>query len=92
MSSDLIVAIHDTHRKMAQITMMSTDKCGAVIIGIPELRLLIPLLRQNLELVRKFDELRNLGLIAYESGDHEWVQDIEKQIAELSLTCNKPII
>lgn len=40
------------------------------------LRLIEPFLKQNLELVRTLDELKNLSLIAYTTGDMNWLHKI----------------
>lgn len=82
-----MIAIHPIHRRMAEIIYMSTDQRGNTVIGVPEMQLLIPLLRQNLELVRRLDELKSLALEAQVSGDTEWVQDICQKIDQIEVTC-----
>ena len=81
-----MIAIHDIHRKMAQITLMSTNRDGDTVIGEPEIRLLIPLLRQNLELVRRLDELKHLSYQAYLMGEFDWMNDICAEIDALEAT------
>jgi len=43
-------------------------------------------LRVNAELVRRLDELKNLAFVAHCAGDHEWEQDICRQIDALEVT------
>ncbi|WP_010271412.1 DUF7667 family protein [Paenibacillus senegalensis] len=78
-----MIGIHPVHRKLAEIAYMSTDKHGNLIIGWTELQLIMPLLRRNLELVRRLDELKELAFTVQCAGQDEWVQDICKQIEEL---------
>ncbi len=81
-----MVGVSPIHRKLAQITLMSMDAHGAVTIGMPELRLLIPLLKDNLQLVRRLDELKNLSFHAYEMGDMDWHNELCLKIDELEAT------
>lgn len=81
--SDSVIGIHPIHRKMAVIWEMITDVNGNTVIGSAEMQQFIPLLKQNYELVRKLDELKQLSFVAYELGDLVWQQDICKQIDEL---------
>lgn len=81
--NNTVVGIHPIHRKLATIVAMSTDTKGNTFIGNAELQLIIPLLRQNYELVRQLDELKQLSFVAYEMGDHEWLQDIAAKIEAL---------
>ncbi|MBN2980153.1 DUF7667 family protein [Cohnella algarum] len=82
-----MIAIHAVHRRLAEIVYMSTDRTGNTIIGPAELKLLIPLLRQNLELVRRMDELQNLAFQAHLAKDDGWLQDICRQIDALEAMC-----
>jgi len=47
------------------------------------LQMLKPLLKENLALIQRLDELNNLSLIAYELNDMDWLQEICQQIEEL---------
>jgi hypothetical protein len=84
--SESVVGIHPIHRKLAAITLMSTDQHGAIVIGMPELQLIIPLLRQNLALIRRLDELKALSFHAFEMGDMDWQMEICAQIESLERT------
>lgn len=84
------VGIHPLHRQLAKITYMSMDKDGNLIIGMPELRLLMPLLKQNLALIWRLDELKELTLEAYSMGETDWAQELEEKIAELEGAMNQP--
>lgn len=79
----MAVAIHPIHRKLAEISYMCTNSNGALKIDVTTLRLLEPLLKQNLQMIRRLDELKNLSQIAYEQNDYEWVQNICKDIERL---------
>jgi len=59
------------------------------------MQLIMPLLRQNMLLVQKLDELKQLAFVAHElkqlafvahcSGDFEWEQEICRKIDELEV-------
>ncbi|MFU1797496.1 hypothetical protein ACM1RC_26760 [Paenibacillus azoreducens] len=70
------LAIHPIHRKLAEITFLCLDKNGRLIIDQTTLRLIQPLLQDNLELIRTLDELTELSIVAYQLGDTNWVHDI----------------
>lgn len=70
------IAIHPSHRKLAEITFLNLDKKGNLIIDELTLRVLAPYLLQNLEIIRTLDELNNLSMVAYTAGDMEWLHDI----------------
>jgi len=80
---ETMIAIHPIHRKMAEIIHMSMDRNGNIAISPVELTLLLPLLRQNLELVRRIDELKELSFQAYLVGDTEWQHEICRQLDAL---------
>jgi len=78
-----VIGIHPVHRKLAQIFEMSTGINGNTVIGAAEWRQIMPLLKQNYELVRQLDELKQLSFVAYELGDHEWLMEISAKIESL---------
>lgn len=78
-----MIGIHKLHRQIALITAMNINKSGILEMGLPELRLLMPLLLKNYKLVAELDALKELAFHAHEMGDMEWQQDICKQIEEL---------
>lgn len=80
-----MIGIHPVHRRLAEIAYMSTDKHGTMKIGWPEMQLIMPLLRQNMLLVQKLDELKQLAFVAHCSGDFEWEQEICRKIDELEV-------
>lgn len=70
-------AIHPSHRKLAEIAHMHTDhKTGRVKVEEIPLRLLESYLKQNLIIIRRLDELKNLAMVAYDASDFEWLQRI----------------
>ena len=79
----MTVGIHPVHRKLAEIAHMCTDKQGNMVMGLAELRLMMPLLRQNMLLVQKLDELKQLAYAAQIGGDMVWVQEICRKIDQL---------
>lgn len=81
-----VIGIHPVHRKLAQIFELSTRLNGKTILGAAEWQLMMPLLKQNYELVRQLDELKQLSFIAYELGDHEWLMEISTKIESLEET------
>ncbi|GIP10448.1 hypothetical protein J1TS5_26180 [Paenibacillus macerans] len=46
-------------------------------------KLLQPLLKQNLMMIRRLDELKSLSYIAYMAKEHEWHHDICARIEAL---------
>ncbi|WP_099476723.1 DUF7667 family protein [Paenibacillus ihbetae] len=70
------LAIHPSHRKLAEITFLNLDKKGNLIIDELTLRVLAPYLMQNLEIIRTLDELSNLSMVAYTAGQMDWLHDI----------------
>lgn len=83
----MAVMIHNVHRKLAQCTLFSMDTEGNIKMGLAELKLIMPLLRENLELVQKTDGLKNIALEAQATGDMEWVQEITMQLEEMEAQC-----
>ncbi|QYR20833.1 hypothetical protein KZ483_24250 [Paenibacillus sp. sptzw28] len=77
-----MIGIHECHRKLAKIAQMSTVN-GVMVMGIPELRLIMPLLRENLELMQKLDSLKELAFYAHTIKDYGWEQDLCRQIDDL---------
>lgn len=70
------LAIHTIHRNLAAVTFLNLDKKGNLIIDDVTLRVITPLLMQNLEIIRTLDELSNLSMVAYTAGDSDWLHDI----------------
>lgn len=80
-----VVGIHPIHRRMAEIWEMNMDVKGTVIVDAVLMQQLIPLLRQNYLLTRRFDELRQLAFMAHVKKDQEWLYQITAQINELEM-------
>ena len=78
-----MIGIHNIHRKLAEITAMSIDENGCTRLGVAELSLIIPLLRQNLQMVQQLDGYKQLAYHAYEMGDMAWQHEICAKIDEL---------
>lgn len=68
-----VVGIHPIHRKIAEIWEMNMDVKGTVTVDAVLMQQLIPLLRYNYLLVRRFDELRQLAFMAHETKDQDWL-------------------
>jgi len=81
--NNTVIGIHSIHRKLAVIWEMNTDIKGNTFIGAAQMQQIIPLLKQNYELVRQLDELKQLSFIAYEMGDHVWLMDLSAKIEQL---------
>lgn len=77
------IAIHPSHRNLAEITFLNLDKKGNLIIDDVTLRVITPLLMQNLEIIRTLDELNNLSMVAYTAGDMDWLHNICEAIEYL---------
>jgi hypothetical protein len=81
--NNTVVGIHPLHRKLAEIWAMHTDVKGNTVIDMVLMQQIIPLLKQNYELVRQLDELKQLSFVAYETGDHDWLMAISERIEVL---------
>ncbi|CDN41692.1 hypothetical protein [Paenibacillus sp. P22] len=81
-----MIAISRTHRRLAELTNYRLEQNGDLAMTREERLELVTLLKENLRLVRKMDELKNLSQLAYEAGDTEWHMDICKQIEDLEAT------
>ncbi|SMF88090.1 hypothetical protein SAMN05661091_4108 [Paenibacillus uliginis N3/975] len=80
----MAVIIHPAHRKLAELVQMIIDHhSGELKVRNLEMRLLFPLLMDNLMLVRETDELKNLALEAQTAGDMDWVQEITVKLDEM---------
>lgn len=77
------VGIHLIHRKMAGIVHMCSDIDGNVRMGIPEFKLLMPLLLDNYKLVYQLDELKEQSFVAYLVNDTEWLRELANRIEKL---------
>ncbi len=78
-----LIGIHSIHRKMALVTWMSMNQKGKLNLDEVAIQMLKPLLKENLSLIQRLDELKNLSFIAYELNDMKWLQEICQQIEEL---------
>ncbi|MEF2965083.1 hypothetical protein V3851_04500 [Paenibacillus sp. M1] len=78
-----MIGIHPIHRKMAWITWMSMNQDGKINLDEVAVNLLKPLLKQNLMMIRRLDELKSLSFLAYEAQEHEWQHDIRGRIEAL---------
>lgn len=81
-----MIGIHPVHRRIAELTIIAEQKKGFDRLTPAELTELYICLRVNAELVRRLDELKNLAFVAHCAGDHEWEQDICRQIDALEVT------
>ncbi|MCM3208529.1 DUF7667 family protein [Paenibacillus illinoisensis] len=82
------ITIHPTQRKLAGIAFMHEDKkTGRINVEDIPVPLIEESFRANLELVRAVDELKNLSLLVYETGDMEWLHRICKSLEDLN--CEK---
>ncbi|KKC50172.1 hypothetical protein VE23_25015 [Paenibacillus sp. D9] len=81
-----MIGISPIHRKLAELTHYCLETDGELHMTRQERRELTNLLKANLRLVRRLDELKSLSFVAYEAGDVEWQQSICKQIEDLEAT------
>jgi len=81
-----MIGIHPVHRRLAELTIIAEQKKGFDRLSAAELTELYMCLRLNAKLVRRLDELKNLAFVAHCAGDHEWEQDICRQIDALEVT------
>lgn len=83
----MAVMIHNVHRQLAEITMMNLDKKGNLIIGTPELRLILPLLVANLELVCEIDGLKEIAFTGQMLDQMDLVLHACERLDELEVQC-----
>jgi hypothetical protein len=68
---------------MAVITWMSMDQNGQINLDNVAVQMLQPLLKQNLKMIQRLDELKSLSYIAYTLNDFDWQHDICERIENL---------
>ncbi|RRJ62444.1 hypothetical protein EHV15_05370 [Paenibacillus oralis] len=78
-----MIGIHPIHRKMALITWMSMNQDGKIKLDEVAIQMLKPLLKQNLMMIQRLDELKSLSYIAYMAKENEWHHDICARIEAL---------
>lgn len=78
-----MIGIHPIHRKMAWITWMSMNQKGKLNLDEVAIQMLKPLLKQNLMLIQRLDELKSLSYQAYLARETEWHKDIRSRIEAL---------
>lgn len=78
-----MIGIHPIHRKMALITWMSMNQDGKINLDEIAIKMLTPLLKQNLMMIQRLDELKSLSYIAYTARETEWQHDICARIEAL---------
>lgn len=84
------IAIHNIHRRLAEAAYMHMNhETGRIKVEEIPLKHLESLLMQNYLIVRQLDELRELSMVAYMSGDSEWVSRICEAIELISDQFNK---
>lgn len=71
------LAIHKIHRTLAEAAYMHMNHTtGRIKVENIPARLLELLLMQNYMLIRHYDELHELSMVAYTAGDMEWLHNI----------------
>ncbi|SCW41043.1 hypothetical protein SAMN04487970_10064 [Paenibacillus tianmuensis] len=79
----MALMVAQVHRQLAEIVHMNTTKEGFLVLGKPELKWVMQLLRVNYALVYQHDSLKELSLVAYEMGDAEWLHSLCAEIEKL---------
>lgn len=59
------------------------DQDGVINLDDIAVKLLQPLLKQNLKMIQRLDELKSLSYIAYTLNDFDWQHEICKDIEAL---------
>lgn len=78
------LAIHNIHRRLAEAAYMHMNhETGRIKVENIPARLIELLLLQNYMLIRQYDELHELSMVAYTVGDMEWLDDIRVAIEYL---------
>lgn len=71
------LAIHIIHRRLAEAAYMHMNHTtGRIKVENIPIRLLELLLQQNYMLIRQYDELHELSMVAYTAGQTDWLHDI----------------
>lgn len=78
----MAVFIHPTHRALARITYMNSNSKGELIIGEPELKLIMPLLMDNLNIVQQVDGIKEASFAAHRSGNMDLAQHFTDKLTE----------
>lgn len=78
-----MIAIHPVRRRLAELQDKVQKLGGYRYLSAGEQLEIHHCLRENLTLVRKIDELKNLAYVAQVSGDLDWVQEICAELDEM---------
>lgn len=82
----MAVMIHPIHRQLATIAALNMDRKGNLVLGMPEIKLIMGLMRRNLDLVLEVEGLKELAFQAHLIGDMEWEQDLCQRLEEIEMT------
>ncbi|MEK8133123.1 hypothetical protein WMW72_35195 [Paenibacillus filicis] len=82
-----MLAIHNCHRKLAELTYLNLRKDGSLVLGNVEIALLVKHLKENYALIQRLDELKQLSFQAHLIGDLDWQMDLCRQIEEIEVQC-----
>ncbi|MFD5020033.1 hypothetical protein ACFWMP_14115 [Paenibacillus sp. NPDC058367] len=77
------IVIHQSHRQLAAIAFLNINKKGELILGVPELKLIMPLLLDNLNLVQEIDGIKEASYAAQCTGNMDLVQHFCEKLEEL---------
>lgn len=84
------IAIHSSHRNLAELVYMHTDhKTGLIKFDEVPLQRLELYLKQNMAIVRQFDELKSLLHLALNTNDEPWFNQICNAINYMGLELTK---
>ncbi|MEK3718907.1 DUF7667 family protein [Paenibacillus sp. FSL R7-0333] len=78
----MAVFIHPTHRALARITYMASNIKGELILGEPELALIMPLLMDNLNIVQQVDGIKEATFAAHRAGNMDLEQHFTNKLTE----------
>lgn len=78
-----MIVIHPVHRRLAEIQDKVQKLGGYRYLSAGEQLEIHHCLRENLTLVRKIDELKNLAFVAHCAGDMEWEQEICAELDDM---------
>jgi len=78
-----MIVIHPVHRRLAELQAKVQKLGGYRYLSASEQLEIHHCFRENLNLIRKIDELKNLAFIAHYAGDTEWEQEICAELDEL---------
>lgn len=78
-----MIGIHPVHRKLAIIAYMNSNVKGEIVLDKAAIKLLKPLLMENLQLIQQHDGYKEAAYMAQVNGHMDLVQHFCERLDEM---------